>query len=1122
MIINKYLLVCFTFFYLIGNSQNKPAERDLPLDPMSLDDMLNKGEQLLSRENGIKSRENKFYARFNEFWGARAFKNGQKNASFKYVQELSLKLLNNSKAIDNGVQCNSNGINSPNWEFIGPQESIAQDLGIIISLEVDPNDVSNNTVYAGTNASGLWKTTNALSPNPTWVNITDSSNIPGLGIQDILVTPNNTNIIYIATGISTYGRSYGVGILKTIDGGASWNIVYGKEPKEKFIIDKLIMDPNDNNVIYAAAQHKILRTLDAGTTPWREIYTLPQQIWRNHIRDIEFDLSDLTYNTLYFTTNAYGGAKSTFFKLLQAKSNNPTLDSSVTQPSDYDAPMYKIATTPAAPDKIFLMDKTVYVSSDGGVSWKNAAYPNPGPTTDGFGYFMHEFQVSKRDANIFYVGGRVAKKCDPSLINGFHMITGYDKGYNDKPHADVRAIALLNLEDEDGVFIGTDGGISYSSKSGANWKNINGKGLQITQFYHLAGAERYPNLILGGSQDNGVKKIDNNDWGNWVGNVMADGGECLINGDDPDKYYYMGNNILYSSPTASMSFKPNSPWAFEGAHMTFHGKDYNAISFSFKNIYTTNNNGQTQWTKQTNYSGEPRIACIAVSSSNPSTKYYALEKRTGNNNPIGSLGIIWKTTDGGQTWKDKTSGFEGVQYSYISDIEINPNNEDEIYIACNEFWDKPGNWPEDENWLHGKNRVFHSTDGGETYEGEAFSEGLPCFPVNKIAYQNGAEILYAATDVGVYYKKLNVPNATWVRWCDNLPQCIVTDLEINYCTAKLRIATFGKGLWQSDLVSPTNYSTNTVSNNTIWNDQNVYGNLRVANNVTLTLAGETRITPSSFNLTVDNGSTLNINNNAIFKYCQCATPNFNISGILNVSSDQFNLNNNAILNISSTGVVNINNSEGLCINLNAQVNIATGGKLFINGQDYTNSITSYNNFDKYFNNETITGNHYAFNNIESTGNVNSQNSTRLRAGRRIILKPGFNGKVGFNASIDGLINNCEIMMPCIEEKTTLGLTPIPSSNNALNIQNSLSREEFDKHSKIKIYPNPNNGQFTIDLGEKPQGELIEVYNVLGKQVLIQTLTSTTSRIDISNQPNGVYLVKIITGKEFLIKKILRQ
>ena len=71
-----------------------------------------------------------------------------------------------------------------------------------------------------------------------------------------------------------------------------------------------------------------------------------------------------------------------------------------------------------------------------------------------------------------------------------------------------------------------------------------------------------------------------------------------------------------------------------------------------------------------------------------------------------------------------------------------------------------------------------------------------------------------------------------------------------------------------------------------------------------------------------------------------------------------------------------------------------------------------------------------------------------------------------------------------------------------------------KTSSLTLYPNPNNGSFTIS-AEKQSGErVIEIYNMLGEKIYTQTFSTLNSQllINIGNRPSGIYLYRI-TGEQ---------
>ena len=81
------------------------------------------------------------------------------------------------------------------------------------------------------------------------------------------------------------------------------------------------------------------------------------------------------------------------------------------------------------------------------------------------------------------------------------------------------------------------------------------------------------------------------------------------------------------------------------------------------------------------------------------------------------------------------------------------------------------------------------------------SLNLPNVPVNGavIDKQSMNHDIYIGTDVGVFV--LDESTQTWVYYGSALPNTMVSDLEIQYDTRKLRIGTFGRGVWENDLFS---------------------------------------------------------------------------------------------------------------------------------------------------------------------------------------------------------------------------------------------------------------------------------------------------------------------------------
>ena len=107
------------------------------------------------------------------------------------------------------------------WEERGPNNVGGRTKALLF----DPNDPTNETVFAGGVSGGLWKNTQISDPNSAWSLISVTEN---LSVTTITVDANDSNIFYLGTGESYTSRdSYGNGVWKSTDAGLSWTQVFG-------------------------------------------------------------------------------------------------------------------------------------------------------------------------------------------------------------------------------------------------------------------------------------------------------------------------------------------------------------------------------------------------------------------------------------------------------------------------------------------------------------------------------------------------------------------------------------------------------------------------------------------------------------------------------------------------------------------------------------------------------------------------------------------------------------------------------------------------------------------------------------------------------------------------------
>ena len=154
------------------------------------------------------------------------------------------------------------------WKNMGPDNV----PGRMISLAVNPQN--SNTLYAGSASGGLWRT-HQSSTGANWQRIT--TGYPVLGVMAIAIDPVDTNNIYIGTGevygyqksiggtvIRTTRGSYGIGILKSEDGGATWSKSLDWTEDQQRGVQVIEINPLNNQSIYAGTSEGLYKSTDGG------------------------------------------------------------------------------------------------------------------------------------------------------------------------------------------------------------------------------------------------------------------------------------------------------------------------------------------------------------------------------------------------------------------------------------------------------------------------------------------------------------------------------------------------------------------------------------------------------------------------------------------------------------------------------------------------------------------------------------------------------------------------------------------------------------------------------------------------------------------------------------------
>lgn len=716
---------------------------------------------------------------------------------------------------------------SGEWISLGMDESSSfmgsnnTGVGRVNCFAVDPDD--EDLIYAGTPGGGVWRSTDQGS---NWAPISDGLPL-SIGISSIVVAdaPNSgQNPVYILTGDGDAAQNPYVGVFVSFDDGESWfgtslreldpasNIVFGH---------KLIVDPNDHEILFALIGDEVFKTTDGFIT---NTQVLTNSTARFRFTDIEFQpgSSSILYasglqNSVY---QSISSGNSGSWQLLGTANGLPA-------PTTSNLDRVQLGISPADPDVVYVLyghNNTpaneydgLFRSNDGGSTFNQQSdQPNimgradDGLDDDSQSWYDLAIAVNPDDEDELWVGG----------INVWHSDDGgvtWDLSAHQKKstssagyvHADIHNFLFSG----DLLFCGSDGGASCLdfTNSSKNWVNI-WDGLVISQAYRI-GFKRKFSLSLEdgwhmGLQDNGTHFVNDNDISGkrFRG---GDGFECFSRND----YWYTcvqrgqisrhRNNPFFTetdiTPTAyqGATGSAEAPWL---TPYNFDPSDPNeeTMVISYMRDVFRSIDGGNNWNQIGNNahfggllmdlidgvmvpSTRNHATHIAIAESDPNVIYVSFDNRD-----------MYRTTDLGLTWNQLTP--IAPAFTVITYFTIDPDDEDHVWISVGGFVEDT-----DDGYTTGS-KVFETTNGGNTWAN--ISQGLPNLPATCIIHDEDSDNdpLYLAMDIGVYYRDNTM--SEWTMFSNGLPNVIVSELEIrrNEEGPDVIVAgTFGRGIWESEL-----------------------------------------------------------------------------------------------------------------------------------------------------------------------------------------------------------------------------------------------------------------------------------------------------------------------------------
>ncbi|MEL6810719.1 MAG: T9SS type A sorting domain-containing protein [Bacteroidota bacterium] len=699
------------------------------------------------------------------------------------------------------------------WESMGP-ENIG---GRMLALAFHPTDP--DIIFAGSASGGLWKTTTQGVGQFAWENI--PTGFPVLGVAAVVIDQNDPDIMFIGTG-ETYGfniaepgtinrvtrGTYGIGILKTIDGGTTWTQSLSFDMSQIKGVHDIEINPQNSQEVFAAATDGVFRSQDGGNT-WSNVLAII------NARDIEIDSNngDVLYVSVGNLDFSGTGAGVGIFKSTDGGDTfNELLDAGLltvwTGKAELEIDPNDSNTIYASIQEGFATGTTtggIFRSTDAGATW---ARINDQNIAQFQGWYSHDVAVNPSNpTEVMAVGISAWKSTDSGAnfalksANSWtigEVSVDFPEGGPNYVHSDIHAVYYHPLV-ANKVFFATDGGVFSSEDGGETFVTHNG-GLQTTQFYaDMGSSSSRGDFLIGGTQDNASYLYKGNP--SWFRILGGDGMSAAVRPDNDEivfgssqflairKSVNGGDNFFNAQPIIG-----SEPVAFSAPYVIAPSNNdimYAGASFLYKNVV----GGSSVWdaTSAQVVDGTNLIVKIAVSATDPDLLLVATAP-----DPFFGTGTpkIFRSTNGGVNFTEVSSSLPN---RVCKDIEFDPTDDSVVYVTFSGF---------------GSNHVYKSTDTGNSWT--AIDTGLPDVPTNTIVVDPlNPDDVYVGNDLGVYYS--DDAGISWEVFSDQLPEAVmIYDLNVSPSNRKLRAATHGRGIYQVSFVNdPLSISDFELSGNAL-------------------------------------------------------------------------------------------------------------------------------------------------------------------------------------------------------------------------------------------------------------------------------------------------------------------
>ncbi len=696
------------------------------------------------------------------------------------------------------------------WRSVGPYVG-----GRVVTVTGVPSDPS--LFYMGTVGGGIWKSTDY---GLHWTNISDGSLHSSTGsVGAIAVALSNPKIIYAGMGESDIRTDMipGDGVYKSTDAGKTWTYM---GLRDTHTISNIVIDPKNPDIVYASSMghvfkpdpdRGVFKSTDGGKT-WNKILFVNDETGCINLV-MEPNEPSVLYAAMWQAQRTpwsliSGGPGSGIYKTTDGGAHWKDITRSEGLPKGLLGRI-GIGVTAANPNVVYAIIQAkeggVFRSDNGGQTWKRV---------------NDEMKLRQR---AFYYMVIFGDPKDPNTVYApqVELYVSHDGGKTWKrlrtPHGDNHVI-WVNPKNTNILLEGNDGGATVSTNGGKTWSNEHNQ--PTGEFYHVNIDDQFPYHIYGAQQDEGSFEGPSADPGGsipttaWDRVAYGESTYSVPQPGDPDITYgsgYFSIFMRYNKVTGQ--YQGISPWPNyqEGAasnELKYRFGWTHPILFSPVNpkelligaqyVFKSDDYGRT-WQKispdltrnepQTELpSGGPIDLDHSSAEVYPGISALAVSPKDGNVLWAGSDdGLVHVTTDGGANWQQVNP--PGLpRMAWINSIQPSYADAGTAYLAAR-------NYMQDDF----KPYVYKTTDYGKTWT--AITNGLPddSYVFDLRQDPNDPQLLFLGSKSTIYVSF--DAGANWQPLTLNLPTVQVRDIAIDTTQDQVAIATHGRSFWVLDNLS---------------------------------------------------------------------------------------------------------------------------------------------------------------------------------------------------------------------------------------------------------------------------------------------------------------------------------